>query len=185
MKEKANYPNTKKNKNKIYHFLAFRRKAKTCGPSAWSTLANGISNSCVQSVSIERLHHKRGSSLILFCFIQFREIPNSKVLKQIFRVVKEELFACQLFSLRRCKTSLLHRALHFNTIFLFSWKSFIWHYFFLHVKSDKESGGNSLTRLAMLSNKSFQEKKIQNLEGNCLGAYKQEEEYFRRHRKTL
>ena len=27
MKEKANYPN-KKNKNKIYHFLAFRRKAK-------------------------------------------------------------------------------------------------------------------------------------------------------------
>ena len=31
MKEKANYPNTKKNKNKnkkINHFLAFRRKAK-------------------------------------------------------------------------------------------------------------------------------------------------------------
>ena len=29
MKEKANYPNTNKNKNnKIYHFLAFRRKAK-------------------------------------------------------------------------------------------------------------------------------------------------------------
>ena len=88
-------------------------------------------------------------------------MPNSKVLKQIFRVVKEELFACQLFSLRRCKTSLLHRALHFNTIFLFSWKSFIWHYFFLHVKSDKESGGNTLTRLAMLSNKSFQEKNLE------------------------
>ena len=41
---------------------ALIKKVKICGPSPWSTLANGMSYSCVQSVWIERPSHKRSWS---------------------------------------------------------------------------------------------------------------------------
>ena len=47
---------------------ALIKKVNTCGPSPWSTLANGMSFSCVQSVFIERRRHKKRSSLSIFCF---------------------------------------------------------------------------------------------------------------------
>ena len=48
---------------------ALIKKVKTCGPSPWSTLANGMSYSWVQSISIKKPCYKQRSSLSLFCFI--------------------------------------------------------------------------------------------------------------------
>ena len=45
------------------------KNPKTCGPSKWPPLTNGMSCSCERSVSIEKLRHKRRTSLSFSCFI--------------------------------------------------------------------------------------------------------------------
>ena len=51
----------------ITHTTALIKKVKACGPSQWSTLANGMSYLCLESVSIKKPHDKRWWTLSLSC----------------------------------------------------------------------------------------------------------------------
>ena len=48
---------------------AIIRNPKTYRPSLWPTVTNGMSYSCLRSVSIKKRRYKRRLSLSLFCFI--------------------------------------------------------------------------------------------------------------------